>query len=254
MKRKKFLLVMLLLLLTFSTFAKSNIDLKRMLLGFKFGIGFSVQTPNMLGLIESAKMYEAINKGEDYNYPGLTDEQKDALKSLDVGMQSAIITANILAGLEYGVKFRFMYHMLIADADLAFLPFDGSYNGRIDLGLSLNAGIRAPFFIQPYLMTGILFNFSFYPDEFLKVEEWKSNYAGFKNFLFRPGMHFRLGLELNFISFTIGLHYQYAIKDFDEFTRYYNSLASISGPSDAATKIFCYQSKVGFDMVWYIVK
>ncbi|HNZ27490.1 MAG TPA: hypothetical protein PKK13_09695, partial [Spirochaetota bacterium] len=205
MKRKKFLLVMLLLLLTFSTFAKSNIDLKRMLLGFKFGIGFSVQTPNMLGLIESAKMYEAINKGEDYNYPGLTDEQKDALKSLDVGMQSAIITANILAGLEYGVKFRFMYHMLIADADLAFLPFDGSYNGRIDLGLSLNAGIRAPFFIQPYLMTGILFNFSFYPDEFLKVEEWKSNYAGFKNFLFRPGMHFRLGLELNFISFTIGL-------------------------------------------------
>jgi len=254
MKNKNILLVMFLSLLTFSTFAKSDIDLKKMLLGFKFGIGFSVQSPNMLGLIESAKMYEAINSGGSYDYPGLTDEQKNALKSLDVGMQTAIITANILAGLEYGLKFRIMYHVLIADADLTFLPFDGSYNGRIDLGLSLNAGIRAPFFIQPYLMAGVLFNFSFYPDEFWKVEEWKSNYAGFKNFLFRPGMQFRLGLDLNFIGFTIGVHYQYAIKDFDEFTLYYNSLASISSPSDAATKIFCYQSKVGFDMVWYLVK
>ncbi len=255
MKFKRVVIVLLLIfVLLFSLSAKSKFDWKKEMLGFKLGLGFLVNTSNLLGLIESANMAKAVESSSTYDFPGLTDSQKDAFKNLDKAMQYTIIAANIVGAMEYGFKFRIMYHVLIADADLTLLPFDGSYNGRVDLQLSVSAGVRVPFFIMPYITMGFLSTFSFYPDEFIKVEEWKQNYAGFANFAFRPGMVSRVGLGLNFPAFSMGLYYQWTVKDFYEYVGFWNELANSSTPADAAGKIFGYQSRFGFEMVWYLIK
>lgn len=255
MNFKKIILVLIVIfILLFSLSAKSKIDWKKEMLGFKLGLGFLVNTSNLLGLIESVNMAKSVESSSTYDFPGLTQQQKDAFKNLDKAMQYTIIAANIVGAMEYGFKFRIMYHVLIADADLTLLPFDGSYNSRVDLQLSVNAGVRVPFFIMPYITMGFLSTFSFYPDDFIKVEEWKQNYGGFKNFAFRPGMVSRVGIGFNFSTFSIGAYYQWTVKDFDEYVGFWESLANSTNPVDASGKIFGYQSRFGIEMVWYLIK
>lgn len=252
--KKIFIILVIIFILLFSVSAKSKFDWKKEMLGFKLGLGFLVNTSNLLGLIESARMAQSIQSSSTYDFPGLTNEQKNAFKNLDKAMQYTIMAANIIGAMEYGFKFRIMYHVLIADADLTLLPFDGSYNGRVDLQLSVSAGVRVPFFIMPYLTMGFLSTFSFYPDEFIKVEEWKQNYGGFGNFAFRPGMVSRVGLGFNFPALSFGVYYQWTVKDFYEYVGFWNDLASSSTPVEASGKIFGYQSRFGFEMVWYLIK
>ena len=220
---------------------------------FQLGFGGVVSTSNILGLIESAKMFKSIKSGNDYDYPGISPEEQQALKDLDGAMQRAILVANILGAMEYGLQFRILWHVLMVEADLFVLPFDGSYNGRVDLLFTAMAGVRAPFWIMPYLLCGANFTFSFYPKEFATVENWKGDWAATENFCFRPGLNVRVGLDIKFKSFSIGGYYQYCIKDFQEFSNWFEDLkASNVTPAAAAGMIFGSQSRFGVALCWYI--
>lgn len=233
-----------------ASFAKSKkSDEKR----FQLGIGLMASTGNLLGLIESARMYNAISKGDKYDYPGLSKQEKDSLNSLNGAMQRAILVANILGSMEYGIQLRVLWHMLMVNCDVVLLPFDGSYNGRLDFMITPSVGIRAPFWLMPYLLVGMTMTFSFYPDEFTDKENWKGEWAATDNFVFRPGMNFRAGLDFKFKSFSIGAYYQYTIKDFQEFSLWYNDIVDNGmTAADAAGKIFGAQSRFGAAMCFYL--
>jgi hypothetical protein len=219
-------------------------DTKKVHLGF----GITATTGNLLGLIENARLYNALYNNQEYNYPGLTESEKTAVKNLNKGMLNTLIAANILATMEYGLRTRIMFHAFISDIDLVFLPCDGTFNGRFDFQIVPTFGIRAPWFIMPYLTAGPSFTFSFYPGKVADIENWKTKtgYGVADNFVFRPGLNIKTGIDINFRRFTIGAFYQYEIKDFAEFTDYYNAIiANGFTSSEAATKIFGYQSRFG---------
>lgn len=253
MRNKLFLVIMALLLISTLGFAKTTNKEMR----FQLGIGGYVNTSNILGLIENVRMTQALEGGGDYNYPGIDQEEREALENLNLAMRRGIMIANILGGLEYGIKTRILWNILIAEADLSLVPYNGSYNGRLDFAVSAGIGVRAPFFIMPYFTVGPMFTFSFYPSEFTKYESWKSNYGGFGNFVFRPGLNSRLGLDLKFKKWSFGLYYQYTIRDFQEFTGWYSQLVDSMGNTqqaraEAAGMIFGAQSKFGAHMTFYL--
>jgi hypothetical protein len=232
--------------LTFSKTTQSD-EMK-----FQFGLGAFVSTSNILGLIEDVKMAQAIkdNDGTEYNFPGMTDSQREALGALNSGMQRAILIANILGGMQYGIHMRILWNVLIGEADLTLLPFEGSYNGRLDFSLTPMVGIRAPFFIMPYIMLGPSFTFSFYPANVADLESWRTN-AVFKNFAFAPGLNTRVGLDLKLGKFAIGGYYQYSIVDFQEFGGWFWQLTQNFSASDAAARIFSSQSRFGGIITFY---
>jgi hypothetical protein len=255
MVNKKISIVIMLFILslsfTWSETSKDSIfswDTKQ----FHFGFGATITTGNLLGLIESAKLYDTLYNNKAYDYPGLTPQQQAAVSNLNKGMTSALIAANILATMQYGIRTRLMYHVFISDIDLIFLPCDGTYNGRFDFQLVPTIGIRMPWFIMPYITAGPSFTFSFYPDKVVDIENWKTKagYGVVDKFVFRPGLNIRVGADLNFRRVTIGAFYQYEIKDFAEFTDYYNSIVQNGFSStEAAGKIFGYQSRFGVSLV-----
>lgn len=251
MKLKKIFIVTFMLITLLSTYGKTKkIDEKR----FQLGLGVAVSTSNLLGLIETVRMSQAIENKTDYDYPGMSEDEIEAFNDMSDAMRQAIMVANILAGMEYAVRAKLMVHMFIAHADLIFLPFDGSYNGRFDFLLGINAGIRAPFWIQPYFTTGVNFNFSFYPDKVTDVENWKNNagYGVVDNFVFRPGINFVAGLDIKFRKWSIGAYYKYTIKDFAEFTDWYDALVELNG-DQAAGMVFGAQSRFGVAFSLYIL-
>ncbi len=224
---------------------------------FHFGVGVNVNTSSLLGIYYNALLYQADKQGGTFNLPGLTYQDVAKYKELNESMKTGILISNILGTLEYGLKFRFMWNILIAEADLNLLPMEGTYNGKLDFSVNMGVGVRLPFWIMPYIMVGPLFTFSFYPDEFIKVESWKSNWGGVGNFLFRPGLSIKAGLDFKFKTFSIGAYYSYSIKDFDEFTKFYNVIiAGNIGDSDAEKTeaigmVFGKQSKFGIVLVIY---
>jgi hypothetical protein len=245
------LALILVMVVSLAAFAKSKkSDEKR----FQLGFGANISTNNILGLIENVQMAEALEGG---SIP--SGSPYEGLDSLNKAMQQSIMVANILGGMEYAFQFRLLWHVLMVEADLVLLPFNGSYNGRFDLNLNMYAGVRAPFWIMPYFIAGPMFTFSFYPDDFKAVEEWKSNYGGFKQFLFRPGLNMRLGLDFKFKHFSIGAYYQYSIKDFEEYGRWFADLVTelesqsyTDAQTRAAGMIFGAQSRFGASIAWYI--
>jgi hypothetical protein len=252
-KLKCSILILFVLILTTSTFAKTE---KYDEMKFNLGFGGFVNTSNLMGLIEDVKMMSVVNGESSPNFPGLTAEQNQAFSNLSRGMKSAIMVANILGGMEYGLKMRVLYSVLIADLDFVLLPFDGSYNGRLDFNFNTNVGIRAPFWIMPYITFGANFLFSFYsPDDYTNVEQWKNRaWGAYKNFVFRPGINSRIGLDFKLGKIAIGAYYQYTVKDFDEFIGFYNSLVNDlqRSPADAAGTIFGYQSRFGVELIGYL--
>ena len=114
-------------------------------------------------------------------------------------------------------------------------------------------GIRCPFFIMPYLIAGPTFTFSFYPEQFTQVENWKGDWAATDNFAFRPGLNTRAGLDFKFRGWSIGAYYQYTIKDFQEFGSWFWHLTNAGySQADAVGKIFGAQSRFGASMCFYI--
>ncbi|MBN2546202.1 MAG: hypothetical protein JXB50_10425 [Spirochaetes bacterium] len=247
---KKLFILFALFLIVFSVntvSAKEQSDYMR----FRFGIGGFISTSNLLGLIETVKMSEAIKNDTDYEYPGLTDEQKEAFNELDAGMRRAILVANILGGMEYGLQTRITWKPLIVEADIVLLPFDGSYNGKLDFAVTAMIGARVPFFIMPYIMAGPTFTFSFYPERFATVENWRGNWAATDHFVFRPGLNSRLGLDLDFGHLAIGGYFQWTVKDFQEFGSWYWHLAQEFGNAEAVGRIFAAQCRFGAILTYY---
>ena len=258
---KRCAVVIFLLILSMSIFAdESNDENKDTRKNSKynenrlqFGFGVMVSTGNLLGMIESVRMYNSIKSDTDYDYPGLSDEDKESLQELEGSMQRAILIANIFGSMEYGLQLRILWRALIIETDLVLTPYDGSYNGRMDFTWPIMVGVRAPFFIMPYIMAGVNFTFSFYPDEFVSKENWKGDWAATDNFVFRPGLSTRAGLDFKFKKFSLGAYYQYTIKDFEEFTAWYGELTSEGvSSSDAVVKIFGAQSRFGITLCWYL--
>ncbi len=254
---KGFIIVVLMLLFN-SVFISSQTDKpKENFFGWdtnKFHLGFGVMatTGNLLGLIESIKMNEAAVNRVTYDYPGLTTVQKEAVKNLSSGMVRAMCLANILGAMEYSFRTRIMYSILISDIDVVFLPLDGSYNGRLDLQIVPTIGVRLPWFVMPYITVGPAFTFSFYPDRVANLENWKINagYGVYENFAFRPGLNTKIGVDLNLRKVMVGVFYQYEVKDFNEFTDYYNAIVYEGfSVADAIGKILGYQSRFGVSVV-----
>jgi hypothetical protein len=240
------------LLFSSASFAASQKDSGKSELRFQFGVGMMISTSNMAGLIESVKMAQKIAANKPYTFPGVTTAQATALNNLNGAMQRALLVANILGSMEYGIQARILWHIMMLESDLVLLPFGGSYNGRVDLLLTVMGGIRCPWWIMPYLLAGVNFTFSFYPAEFTKIENWKGKWAATDNFAFRPGMSVRAGLDFKFSGFSIGAYYQYSIKDFDEFGKWVVSMkdSGISA-SEAAGIVFGEQSRFGAALCWY---
>ncbi len=249
-KNRLFLLFFLIIIIPFSIYSKAQkSDEQR----FQLGFGIMASTGNLLNLIEDIKLYESVKNDTDYNFPGVDDEEQEALQELDGAMKRAILVANILGSLEYGINFRVLYKIMLFETDLILLPFDSSYNGRFDILLSPMIGVRAPFFIMPYIITGVCFTFSFYPSEFTSIEEWKGGWAATNNFAFRPGLNTRIGLDFKIKGFSIGAYYQWTVKDFQEFTSWYWHIVN-SGYSnlDATWKILAAQSRFGITISLYL--
>ena len=220
---------------------------------FQLGIGIMASTGNLLDLIESVRLYNAAANDNPYNFPGLTDQQKYAYQNLSGAMQRAVLVANILGSMDYGMQFRILWKPLMFETDLSILPYDGSFNGRLDFMVTPFIGVRAPFFIMPYFIAGPILTFSFYPATFTQIEFWRSRWGITSNFVFRPGINTRLGLDIKLKGFSIGAYYQYTIKDFDEFTNFYGSLVAAGFTNaDAAGKIFAEQSRFGMAICLYI--
>jgi len=219
---------------------------------FHLGFGLTATTGNLLGLIENARLYDALYNNKPYDYPGLTAEQRDAVMKLNKGMVRTLIVANVFASLEYGLRTRIMFHAFMSDIDLVFLPNDGTYNGRFDFELVPAVGVRLPWFIMPYITAGPTFTFSFYPDKVANVENWKTKagYGIYENFAFRVGLNIKTGVDLNFRRVMVGVFYQYEVKDFAEFTDfYYTILDGGFTPAEAAGMVFGYQSRFGISLV-----
>lgn len=259
--RKNFIIIIgLIFLLAFSANAKTKkkYELKKL----QFGFGGTIATGNLLGLIENVRMMSSLSAGDEYSYPGMSDEQSAALEDMAVSMRRAIMVANILGSMEYGLQFRILKHAFIFHSDLIFLPFEGSYNGKIDLLLSVNAGIRAPFFIMPYITAGLNFSFSFYPDKVVYVDTWKKDagYGVVENFVWRPGMNTIVGLDIKFKKFSFGVYYKYTIKDFNEFGHWFGALVNDLEESTSAAReraagmVFGSQSRFGITFTRYLVR
>jgi len=251
MRRTKFYIILVLILILFSTFTFAK-EKKYDEMSLQFGFGGFIGTSSLLGIIESIEIYRSIRDETDYNYPGLDDEEKEALQNLNGNMQRAILVANILGSLEYGLSFRLLWHVLMVQSDIILLPFDGSYNGRLDLLVTPMIGVRFPWIVMPYIMMGMVFTFSFYPSEFTSIENWKTKWAATDNFAFRPGIVLRAGVDFKLPNFSIGAFGEYIVKDFQEFTSWYWHITNegYTG-AQAVGKIVASQFRAGISAYFY---
>jgi len=265
---KLFLFIFLIIFL--STFHLYSLPRKNFEKRFQVGLGGLISSSNLLNFINNIRTFTALDSLNNGGvYEDLSPEQKAVtskeqyykLRDLGSAFQKTLFIANILATMEYSIQLRILWKILIFETDLSLLPFNGSYNGRLDFTLTINGGIRAPFWFMPYILCGVNFAFQFYPDEVYKIEKWKSDWGAFKNFVFRPGINVRAGLDIKFRVFSIGAYYQYTVKDFEEFTDWLGILKSalITGGESAqsagikaAGMVLGAQSKFGVNFCWYL--
>jgi len=245
--KKIVVLIMLLFLMTGIVNAKSKkSDEKR----FQFGIGILMSTSNLFGLIHSAKMaYEG-----DMSSTGIT---KTVADQLPMNVRQTVLVANIFASMEYAMQVRILVNIFMSEADIIFLPMDSAANGRFDVMMTVNAGVRLPFWIMPYAMAGVNFTFSWYPGRVVDFENWRTTYGAniFENFAWSPGMNIKLGLDVKFRNFSVGAYYVYMIKDFNEFGGKVKQVAEDMANGDfntAGGMIFGSQSRFGASVCWYL--
>ena len=227
--------------------AKTKLKENRLQLGF----GILTSTNDLLGMIENFKMMAVASSGKTYESSYMSEAEMQAFCELDPNWQRAIIVANLLGNIEYGLQLRLLYKILIAETDLMLLPYDGS-SGKLDFTWNINAGIRAPFFIMPYLTGGVNFTFSIYPEAVADAENWKSSWGSMGRFVWRPGINFKTGLDFKFKHFSIGAYYQYMIEDFSEFSNLVQVYEQ-NGAQYIGAAIFGAQSRFGVSLCWYIL-
>lgn len=217
---------------------------------FQLGAGVNISTANLFGLIHSIKM--TTNK--DYTSLGLSQQASDELPD---NIKQTIMIANIFASMEYAIQLRMLAHAVMIEADLIFLPVDNAASGRFDMLLTVNLGLRAPFWLMPYITAGANFTFSWYPGRVVDIENWRSTYGRniAENFAWSPGINLKIGLDLKFKQFSAGVYYQYMVKDFNEFSKKFKRVfmdMTNSDSSSAFGMLFGSQSRFGVSVCWYL--
>ncbi|HNZ26915.1 MAG TPA: hypothetical protein PLG34_04575 [Spirochaetota bacterium] len=215
------------------------------------GLGINMSTANIFGFVQSISMI--ANK--DYSSLGLSPEVADEVPE---NVKQTLAVANIFAAMEYSIQLRFLASVFMLETDLTILPMDNASSGRIDMLVGLNLGLRAPFWLMPYITVGANFTFSWYPDKIAKVETWRSLYgvksAG--NFAWSPGINAKIGLDIKFRRFSAGLYYTYVIKDFNEFTTRFRAVfmdISNGNTANAVGLLIGSQSRFGISVCWYLM-
>jgi len=248
-KMVKKIVILILIIFLFSDVmnakSKKN-DEKR----FQIGLGILMSTSNLFGLIHSAKMaYEG-----DMSSVGIDKATSD---KIPLNVRQTVLVANIFANMEYAFQFRILANIFIGESDIVLLPMDSSSNGRFDMFITLNGGVRFPFWIMPYIMAGANFTFSWYPGRVVDFENWRTTYGSniAENFAWSPGMNIKIGLDIKFRLFSAGVYYVYMIKDFNEFGGKVSQVANDLANGDyttAGAMIFGSQSRFGVSVCWYL--
>ncbi len=215
------------------------------------GLGINMSTANLFGFIQSIQMIS----NKDYSSLGLTPAVADEVPE---NVKQALMIANIFATMEYSIQLRFLASIFMLETDLVLLPMDNASNGRIDMLVGLNVGLRAPFWLMPYITAGANFTFSWYPDKIANIETWRSLYgvqsAG--TFAWSPGINVKIGLDVKFRGFSAGLYYTYAIKDFNEFTTRFQTVfmdIADGNTANAVGLLIGSQSRFGISVCWYLM-
>ena len=202
---------------------------------FQIGFGFNITTSNLLSLIDNVKMGQALtNLDSGKSYEDLTPEEKilmskeqfEHFKNLSQNARNGLLVANIFGSMEYAFKLRFLWKILMIETDFSLVPYNGFYNGRFDFGITANGGVRLPYVVMPYITGGINLSFHFYPDAVYKIEPWKARWGSYENFAFRFGLNIKGGLDFKFKIFSIGIYYQWVVKDFQEFSDWFSEITN----------------------------
>jgi hypothetical protein len=119
---KIIIFIFVFLILVASSYAASQKNNESRL---QLGFGVMASTGNLLDLVESVRMYNAAASDNPYNFPGLSDQQKQAYQNLNGAMQRSVLVANILGSMDYGLQFRLLWSALMFETDVSILPFDG---------------------------------------------------------------------------------------------------------------------------------
>lgn len=237
---------------TDQTTDKKKKDEKR----FQLGFGVFVNSNDMYTLYQNIMRYKAIKNGKDYSYPALSHRERDALLSTPKYMQETVLGEYGFKTMEYGVQLRLLWNYLISETDFTFLPVDYSNNLRTDLMLTPMIGVRYPYFIMPYLMIGPNFSYGFNPDKLsdINMNNWKTKINSFNNSgIFTVGIASKAGVDLKFDNFSVGLYYQFRVKDFADLNYWYSLYKSgdISG-GQAFANALGQSSRFGISAVLYI--
>lgn len=217
---------------------------------FQFGIGLHVNSLNFSGMNQVYDIFQSIKDDEDYDYPGISDLEEDSIHNLSNWMQNDILASYILRNQEYGMHIRILWNVLIFETDFDFLPMDYTNSERSNIMLAPMIGIRYPSFIMPYIMIGPNLNVGF---ETTDKGSWHDKINTVKNSLiFTPGLILKTGLDFKAQYFSIGLYYQYRLKDFNELTYWY-SIFNEGGISntEAFWNIVGSQSRIGITFSVY---
>ncbi|MBN2546336.1 MAG: hypothetical protein JXB50_11100 [Spirochaetes bacterium] len=215
-------------------------------------IGFGlISYSNVMMVLKSIKKFEAINSNTDYNYPTTTKEQNEAFNSMDAVQQRYILALHVISSINYGLQWRILYKLFLFESYFAIKPYQ-LYEKNISLIFNIQAGLRIPFFIMPYFIVGINFTSVIYPESGLRLENEGINILKTDNFVLKPGITAKIGLDLKLKRLSTGIFYQYIVSDLNEFNTLYSSYLNAQNTgSMTVLKIIGLQSHIGLSICWY---
>jgi hypothetical protein len=178
---------------------------------------------------------------------------EDSIQGLDGWMQEDILAGYIMRNQEYGINFRVLWNLLIFETDFTILPMDYTNSERSNIMIAPMIGIRLPRFVMPYIMVGANLNFSFATGDEGTVFD-KANYTA-NSVIVQPGLILKTGVDFKTDFFSIGLYYQYRMKDFNEVNYWYSTFqeGGISS-ADAFWNVIGSQSRIGIIFSVYFSK
>ena len=269
-KKTSILIIVFIFLTLMSISAKSRKnDEKR----FQMGFGFTASSASVFNFVQSMNM--ALNT--EYGYEGLLtkDGFKDGKpKYLTGAAKQALITSNMLAAMQIGFQMRFLAHVFFSELDIIAEPMTSVSQGHCDFTAMFDIGIRCPKWIMPYFAVGINGTFAIYPDNINNVDIRKGDsdqyvcwrnpdaqvrYADLeKNLMITLGAHAKVGLDVKFKRFSVGVYCLYLVKDVindwtEALPNYYKTLSIANDNPDTYGTLYfvASQFRVGASICWY---
>ena len=217
---------------------------------FQFGIGMHVNSLNFTGINEARNILNSIKDDEDYTYPGISEDTEDSIQNLDTWMQEDILAGYIMRNQEYGIHLRILWNALIFETDFTLLPMDYTNSERSNIMIAPMIGVRLPYFIMPYLMIGPNLNVAIATND---SGSWRDRIGYMKNnIIITPGLILKTGVDFKADYFSIGLYYQYRMKDFNEVNYWYSEfIDGCVSNTDAFWNIIGSQSRIGLTFSVY---